>query len=122
MAKKVSRARRELLMSKIGVTDDREVLKFMPPIPKISGSVMRALVALAGLPMAGSQPTGSVDNASIDYSWLAWVSACILLVVISSMVLNMARSGSGRDGQEPSEDQGTLMSSGDMDDDERNYK
>ncbi len=48
--KKLSRARRELLMSIIGVTDDREVLKFMPPIPKISGSVMRALVALAGLP------------------------------------------------------------------------
>ncbi len=36
-------------MSIIGITDDREVLKFTPPIPKISGSVMRALVALAGL-------------------------------------------------------------------------
>ena len=47
--KKLARARRELLMSIIGVTDDREVLKFMPPIPKINGSVMRALVALAGL-------------------------------------------------------------------------
>ena len=80
--KKLSRARRELLMSIIGITDDREVLKFMPPIPKISGSVMRALVALAGLPMAGSQSTGSVDDASSDYSWLARVSACILLVVI----------------------------------------
>ena len=99
--KKLSRARRELFMSIVGVTDDREVLKFMPPIPKISGSVMRALVALAGLPMAGSQATGSVDDASIDYNWLAWLSACILLVVISSMVLNMARSGSGRDGQQP---------------------
>ena len=116
--KKLARARRELLMSIIGITDDREVLKFMPPIPKISGSVMGALVALAGLPVAGSQSTGTVDDASSDYSWLAWVSACILLVVISSMVRNMARSGSGRDGQAPSEDQGALMASGDMDDDE----
>ena len=115
---KLSRARSELLMSIIGITDEREVLKFMPPIPKIRGSVMRALVALAGLPMAGSHSTGSVDDASSDYSWLAWVSACILLMVISSMVLNMARSGSGRDGQVPSEDQGALMASGDMDDDE----
>ena len=72
--KKLSRARRELLMIIIGVTDDREVLKFMPPIRKISGSVMRALVALAGLPMAGSQSIGIGDDASIDYNWLAWFS------------------------------------------------
>ena len=101
-------------MSTIGITDDREVLKFMPPIPKINGSVMRALVALAGLPMVGSQSTGNiVDDASIDYNWLAWLSACILLVVISSVILNMARSGGGRDSQHPSEEQGALMVSED---------
>ena len=111
--KKLSRARRELLMSIIGVTDDREVLKFMPPIPKINGSVMRALVALAGLPMAGSQATGIVDDASSGYDWLVWFSAFILLVVILSVVLNMARSGSGRDNQQPSEDRGALMASAD---------
>ncbi len=102
-------------MSIIGVTDDREVLKFMPPLPKICGSVMRALVALAGLPMAGSQAIGSVDDAYIDYDWMAWLSACTLLVVISGMVLNMARSGSGRDGQQPNEERGALMGSEDVD-------
>ena len=107
--KKLSRARRELLMSIIGVTDDREVLKFMPPIPKINGSVMRALVALAGLPMAGSQATGIEDDVSSGYDWSVWFSAFILLVVTLSVVLNMARSGSGRDNQQPSEDRGALM-------------
>ena len=114
--KKLSRARRELLMSIIGVTDDREVLKFMPPIPKINGSVMRALVALAaGLPMAGSQATGISDDASSGYDWCAWFLAVILLVVILSMVLNMARSGSGQDGQQPNEDRGALISAADDD-------
>ena len=52
--KKLSRARTELLMSIIGISDDREVLKFMPPMPKINGSVMRtlmSLVSLTGLPV-----------------------------------------------------------------------
>ena len=100
-------------MSIIGVTDDREVLKFMPPIPKINGSVMRALVALAGLPMVGSQATGIEDDASSGYDWFVWFSAFILLVVTLSVVLNMARSGSGRDNQQPSEDRGALMASTD---------
>ena len=86
--KKLLRACRELLMSIIGVTDDREVLKFMPPFPKINGSVMRAR---------------------------AWFSAMILLVVILSIVLNMARSGSGQDGQRPNEDRGALIPAADDD-------
>ena len=85
----------------------------MPPIPKMSGSVMRALVALAGLPVAGSQATGIEDDASSSYDWFAWCSAFILLVVTLSVVLNMARSGSGRDGQQPNEDQGALISADD---------
>ena len=108
--KKLPRARRELLMSIIGVTDDREVLKFMPPIPKINGSVMRALVALAGLPMAGSQATGiDGDDVLSDYDWFVWCSAFILLVMTLSVVLNMARSGSERDNEQSSEDRTALM-------------
>ena len=70
--------------------------------------------------MAGSQSIGSGDDASIDYNWLAWFSACILLVVIFNMVLKMARSGSGQDGQRPNEDRGALMAS--ADDGERTTK
>ncbi len=106
--KKLSRVRRELLMSIIGMTDDREVLKFMPPIPKISGSVMRALIALAGLPRAGSQAVGEFGENSSSYSWWIWFSLCITLVMILSLILNMARSGSGRDDRQPREERGAL--------------
>ena len=75
--KKLSRARREL-MSIIGVTDDREVLKFMPPIPKINGSVMRALVARSGLRMAAPQAIGIVDDAPIEKE-----SVCLLFFLQS---------------------------------------
>ena len=34
--KKLSRARRDLLMSIVGMTDDRELLKFVPRMPKLN--------------------------------------------------------------------------------------
>ena len=47
--KKPSSAPRDLLMSIIGMRDDPELLKFMPPMSKISVS------GLSGLPMGHSQ-------------------------------------------------------------------
>ena len=60
--------------------------------------------------MAGSQATGiDGDDASSNYDWFVWCSAFILLVMTLSVVLNMARSGSERDHERPSEDRTALM-------------
>ncbi len=93
------------------MTDDRELLKFIPPIPKISGSVMRALVALAGLPMGSSQPTDNYDGGESDGVWLRCILAIVTLICGLGVALSMASSGSGRGSDEPTEEQGDLMSS-----------
>ena len=74
--KKLSRVRRDLIMSIIGMTDDRELLKFMPLMPKIGGSVMRALIALSGLsgvPVGNSQMIGKQVDFSTG-STTMWIS------------------------------------------------
>ena len=68
-------------MSIIGMTDDRELLKFMPPMPKISGSVMRALIALSGLsglPVGNSQMIGKQVYPSSD-STTMWISSLVVI-------------------------------------------
>ena len=93
--KKLSRARRELLMSIIGITDDREVLKFMPPIPKISGSVMRtlmSLVSLSGLPVNEAAPMEQLTSRS----W--WILLAIpglaVVAIFLWMMVGRSRSNS----------------------------
>ena len=78
----------------IGMTDDRELLKFMPPIPKIRGSVMRALIALSGLPMGSSLLTGDDFDPS-NGNWMMWVSTLIMVVFGFTMLWMMAPSNSG---------------------------
>ena len=85
--KKLSRARRELLMSIIGITDDREVLKFMSPVPKISGSVMRtlmSLVSLAGLPLTDA--TSMEQVAYNSWTWVLLATAGFLMMMLVWMV------------------------------------
>ena len=93
--KKLSRARRELLMSIIGITDDREVLKFMPPIPKISGSVMRtlmSLVSMSGLPVNEAAPMEQLTSRS----W--WILLAIpgltVVAIFLWMMVGRSRSNS----------------------------
>ena len=93
--KKLSRAHRELLMSIIGITDDREVLKFMPPIPKISGSVMRtlmSLVSMSGLPVNEAAPMEQLTSRS----W--WILLAIpglaVVAIFLWMMVGRSRSNS----------------------------
>ena len=101
--KKLSRVRRELLMSIIGVTDDREVLKFMPPIPKISGSVMRtlmSLVSLSGLPVNEAAPMEQFADGS--WMWLLLAATTGIMVV---MMLVLMVPGSRSRSPSPSADE-----------------
>ena len=71
-------------MGTLGMTDDRELLKFMPPMPKICGSVMRALIALSrlsGLPVGNSQMVGNQVGLSTD-STTMWISTLVVIVVM----------------------------------------
>ena len=93
--KKLSRARRELLMSIIGITDDREVLKFMPPIPKISGSVMRtlmSLVSLSGLPVNEAAPMEQLTSRS--WCILLVIPGLAVVVIFLWMMVGRSRSNS----------------------------
>ena len=78
----------------VGMTDDRELLKFMPPMPKISGSVMRALIALSGLSglrVGNSQMIEKQVDISTDSATM-WIS---ILVVIVVMFMNFGLWHSG---------------------------
>ena len=91
--KKLLRSRRDLLMSSIGMTDDRELLKFMPPMPKVSGSVMRALVALSGLsglPVGNSQMIEKQVDLSTDSATM-WISTLVVIVVMFKIFWSMAQ-------------------------------
>ena len=93
--KKLSRARRELLMSIIGITDDREVLKFMPPIPKISGSVMRTLmsfVSLSGLPVNEAAPMEQLTSRS--WWMLLAIPGLAVVAIFLWMMVGRSRSNS----------------------------
>ena len=112
--KKLSRARRELLMSIIGITDDREVLTFMPPMPKINGSVMRtlmSLVSLTGLAVTDAtsmeqvifSPWTFMPFSKFDLWWLKLVSMVAMVCLSLSMLVLM---NLGRDSPQPEEEEG----------------
>ena len=112
--KKLSRARRELLMSIIGIADDREVLKFMPPMSKINGSVMRtlmSLVSLTGLPVTDAtsmeqvmfSPWTFMPFSKFDLWWLKLVSMVAMVCLSLSMLVLM---NLGRDSPQPEEEEG----------------
>ena len=79
------------------MTDDRELLKFMPPMPKISGSVMRALIALSrlsGLPVGKSQMIGKQVDLSTDSTTIC-ISTLVVIVMMLLMFWSMVRSNQG---------------------------
>ncbi len=95
--KKLSRARRDLLSSIVGMTDDRELLMFMPPMPKINGSVMRASITLSrllGLPVGKSQMIGKQVDLSTDSTTIC-ISTLVVIVVMFMMFWSMVRSNQG---------------------------
>ncbi len=76
------------------MTDDRELVKFLPPLPKISGSVMRAVVALSGLsglPVGKAQMIGKQADLSSDCTTMS-ISTLVVIMGMFIIFWSVARS------------------------------